>query len=89
MIMKKINQFSINTEKDPYKKSRDLVNFIEKQLNKKNFKIFIKRYSKATGLPKGILDYEIKQILSRTHNFENGRFKSIFNFTHTNCIGFN
>jgi hypothetical protein len=81
MIMKKINQFSINTEKDPYKKSRDLVNFIEKQLNKKNFKIFIKRYSKATGLPKGILDYEIKQILSRTHNFENGRFKSIFNFT--------
>jgi len=80
MTVSKIDKFVIDTEKDPYIKSKDLVNYLDNQVKDTNFQKFIDNFSKITNLPSDVIAFEIKQILVRGHNFETGRFKSIFNF---------
>ena len=76
----KIDKFVINTEKDAYLKSQDLVKFLDDQVQSLSFQEFISKFSILTNLPPDIIAFEIKQVLMRRHDFQTGKFKKIFHF---------
>jgi len=76
----KIDKFVINTEKDAYLKSQDLVKFLDDQVQSLSFQEFISKFSILTNLPPDIIAFEIKQVLMRSHDFQTGKFKKIFHF---------
>ena len=74
-----INEFSIDTEIDPYKKSKQLVFYLDNKVKESQFTAFIQFFSEKLNIPENVVSFEIKQYLMRNHNFKLGKFKKIFN----------
>ena len=74
-----IKELLIDNNKDPYEKSKDLVQCIDKKVNELRFKKFINIISNKINVPKEVISFEIKQYLVRNHDFEISKFKKVFN----------
>ena len=78
-----INYFYVDKSEDPVVQAKNLRGFINNKLKNKNFSNFLNAISKNFSLPKETVEFETKQYLIRNHDFVNGKFRNIFNFTVT------
>lgn len=73
-----INNFSIDKSDDVIKQTNNLVGYIEKKINTKNFSSLAFLISNSFNLPIYVTKFEIKKHLTDNHNFRVGKFSNKF-----------
>ena len=86
-----LNLFKINKNLDVYSQSKQLTFYLDELVKRKNFQKVIELLSQKTNVPEDIIGHEIKQYLSKHHDFVEGHFNKkfrMFNIIKSSCIFF-